>query len=83
MPKAWSPKDERQYGHIVHFCMRRHRPGFNSVVCKRVAAATVNKRRRAEGRTLSGVDPSRLSLARPLVLGGLAAYLLYKSGAAP
>lgn len=49
MPAAWSRKDERQYEHIVSSCTRSKK------TCKRVAAATVNKRRSAEGRTLSAV----------------------------
>ena len=48
MPSAWSKKDERQYEHIVAGCTRPKK------VCKRIAAATVNKRRRLEGRTLNG-----------------------------
>jgi len=47
MPAAWSRKDERQYKAIVKSCVRRR----GVKVCKRIAAATVNKRRRAEGRT--------------------------------
>ena len=49
MPAAWSRKDERQYEHIVSSCTRSKK------TCKRIAAATVNKRRAAEGRTLSAV----------------------------
>jgi hypothetical protein len=47
MPSAWSRKDERQYRHILSSCGTSSR-------CRRIAAATVNKRRRAEGRALSG-----------------------------
>ena len=50
MPVAWSPKDERQYKAIVRNCSRSRK------ICKRIAAATVNKRRRIEGRTLSGLE---------------------------
>lgn len=57
MPAAWSRKDERQYKHIVSSCTRSRK------VCKRIAAATVNKQRRLEGRTLSG-------LGNPDVSGG-------------
>jgi len=49
MPAAWSRRDERQYGHILASCKRSRK------TCKRIAAATVNKRRRFEGRTLSGI----------------------------
>ena len=48
MPAYWSKKDERQYAHILTSCKRSRK------VCKRIAAATVNKQRRVEGRTLSG-----------------------------
>jgi hypothetical protein len=49
MPAAWSKHDERQYKAIVKNCSRSKR------TCKRIAAATVNKRRRIEGHTLSGL----------------------------
>lgn len=49
MPAAWSRKDERQYEHIVSGCTRSRK------VCKRIAAATVNKRRAAEVHTFSAV----------------------------
>jgi len=51
MPAYWSRKDERQYQHILRSC-RGRRGGDKR--CRRIAAATVNKRRRYEGRTLSG-----------------------------
>jgi len=52
MPRgAWSRKDERQYEHIVDSCVTSGRRQSLST-CKRIAAATVNKQRRAEGRTL-------------------------------
>lgn len=54
MPKrAWSKKDERQYAHILTSCRAR---GRGLQTCKRIAAATVNKRRSAEGRTLGGLE---------------------------
>jgi len=60
MPAAWSKKDERQYGHILSSC----RGGKKR--CKRIAAATVNKRRRREGRTLDGlVDAEERSRENP------------------
>ena len=46
MPRAWSKKDERMYEHILDSCRGSER------TCKRIAAATVNKKRRLEGRTL-------------------------------
>lgn len=74
MPAAWSKKDERQYRHIVSSCTRSDRE------CKRIAAATVNKRRRRESRTLEGLDDGRPSrwdaLGFPLV--ALTAFLLLK-----
>jgi hypothetical protein len=48
MPKAWSDKDERQYEHIKDSERQR---GRGTRTAKRIAAATVNKRRREEGRT--------------------------------
>jgi hypothetical protein len=48
MPKAWSSKDERQYEHIKESAGKR---GRSSKRAKQIAAATVNKKRSAEGRT--------------------------------
>lgn len=47
MPKAWSKKDERQYEHIR---ASETKEGRSPTVAKRIAAATVNKQRRKEGR---------------------------------
>ena len=47
MPKSWSAKDERQYEHIK--ASQRGKGG--TARAKRIAAATVNKQRRSEGRT--------------------------------
>jgi hypothetical protein len=44
MPSYWSPKDERQYKHIVKSCHARDKRRSVST-CKRIAAATVNKHR--------------------------------------
>ena len=58
MPRgAWSKKDERQYAHILTSCASR---GRGLQTCKRIAAATVNKRRSAEGRTLGGLEGAAL-----------------------
>ena len=46
MPKAWSAKDERQYEHIKQ--SERKRGGKRAA---EIAARTVNKQRRQEGRT--------------------------------
>lgn len=48
MPDAWSDKDERQYEHIKESAMDR---GKSKKKAKEVAARTVNKQRRKEGRT--------------------------------
>lgn len=48
MPQAWSDKDERQYEHIKDSSMDR---GMPEKKAKEIAARTVNKERREEGRT--------------------------------
>jgi hypothetical protein len=48
MPAAWSDKDERQYEHIKDSSLER---GANEDKAEEIAARTVNKRRRVEGRT--------------------------------
>lgn len=48
MPKAWSHKDERQYEHIKEQSKER---GASQRRAKEIAARTVNKQRRQEGRT--------------------------------
>lgn len=48
MPKAWAPKDERQYEHIRKSERER---GRKPEKAKEIAARTVNKQRREEGRT--------------------------------
>jgi len=47
-PTAWSNKDERQYEHIKDSSMDR---GASQSKAAEIAARTVNKRRRIEGRT--------------------------------
>jgi len=49
--RAWSPKRERQYEHIKEGLEQR---GTGEDKAEEIAARTVNKRRRVEGRTLSG-----------------------------
>ena len=51
MPQAWSDKDERQYEHIKDSAEDR---GASTKRAKAIAARTVNKQRREEGRTKSG-----------------------------
>ena len=50
LPKAWSKKDERQYEHIKESSKKR---GKSSKRAKEIAAATVNKTRKKQGRTKS------------------------------
>lgn len=52
MPQdAWSEKDERQYEHIKESARER---GKSEERAEEIAARTVNKERREEGRTESG-----------------------------
>ncbi|HWL93459.1 MAG TPA: hypothetical protein VNT79_07975 [Phycisphaerae bacterium] len=48
MPEAWSNKDERQYEHIKSSAAKK---GRSKKIAKRIAAATVNKTRKKQGRT--------------------------------
>src|ERR1044072_6742946 len=48
MPEAWSSKDERKYEHIKDSSKKR---GASEKRAKQIAARTVNKGRRQEGRT--------------------------------
>lgn len=48
MPSGWSNKDERKYEHIKDSSQER---GMDKDRAKEVAARTVNKGRREEGRT--------------------------------
>jgi hypothetical protein len=48
MPQAWTSKDERQYEHIKQSEEER---GRSESRAEEIAARTVNKRRRKEGRT--------------------------------
>jgi len=50
MPSSWSKKDERMYEAIKKSCLAKDKRKTKS--CTRMAAATVNKRRKKEGRTL-------------------------------
>jgi hypothetical protein len=53
MPAAWSAKDERMYRAIKASCLKRD--ARRTRACPRIAAATVNKQRRKEERTLSDI----------------------------
>lgn len=48
MPPAWSDKDERQYEQIKQSAQQR---GKSEERAEEIAARTVNKQRRSEGRT--------------------------------
>jgi hypothetical protein len=48
MPKAWSAKDERQYEHVKE---SEKKEGKSTERAKEIAARTVNKERKTEGRT--------------------------------
>src|SRR6266849_7711519 len=48
MPQAWTDKDERKYEHIKESSLER---GANEDKAEEIAARTVNKNRRIEGRT--------------------------------
>lgn len=48
MPKAWSDKDERQYQHVKESELEA---GKSPDEAEEIAARTVNKQRREEGRT--------------------------------
>src|SRR5688572_3345268 len=48
MPKGWSDKDERKYEHIKEGELER---GVDYDTAQEIAARTVNKARREEGRT--------------------------------
>lgn len=47
---SWSKKDERQYEHVKESSQKR---GVSTKRAKEIAARTVNKQRREEGRTPS------------------------------
>jgi hypothetical protein len=51
MPEAWSSKDERKYEHIKESARER---GASVDRAEEIAARTVNRDRRVEGRTKSG-----------------------------
>jgi hypothetical protein len=59
MPKAWSSKDERQYEHI-----KQSEKSRGSKRAKEIAARTVNKKRRQEGRTKKSRSSSHKSSSR-------------------
>ena len=48
MPRAWNAKDERQYEHVKQSELER---GRDEDRAEEIAARTVNRQRRVEGRT--------------------------------
>lgn len=70
MPAAWSNKDERQYKHILKSCKRTDRRR-STQTCKRIAAATVNRQRSAEGRTLEGLQENLATPGGQVALFGI------------
>ena len=63
MPSAWSKKDERQYEHIKDSTKKR---GTTDKRAKEIAARTVNKTRRNEGRTPNKTTQGTGNPNRPL-----------------
>lgn len=70
MPAAWNRHDERQFKAILSSC-KTGRKRRSTKTCKRIAGATVNKRRRLEGRTLSGLRGLSLGSRSLLALGAI------------
>lgn len=48
MPKGWTPRDERQK---IHVEASEKKAGKSPEEAKRIGFATINEKRRAEGRT--------------------------------
>jgi len=63
MPRSWSAKDERQYEHIKQSSRER---GASEDRAQEIAARTVNKQRREEGRTSSRRTQGTGNPNRPL-----------------
>jgi len=80
MPAYWSPKDERMYKAIKASCLAQD--ARRTRACPRMAAATVNKQRRKESRTLSGLEFLPVITLLPLISivagGGLLVALIRK-----
>lgn len=56
MPKAWSDKDERQYEHVRKSSKKK---GRSDERAREIAARTVNKQRRKEGRTPNSMSQGK------------------------
>lgn len=63
MPGGWSAKDERKYEHIKESSQKR---GKGTRRAKEIAARTVNKQRREEGRTPNKTTQGTGNPNRPL-----------------
>jgi plasmid stabilization system protein ParE len=63
MPRKWSAKDERQYEHIKHSIVAHDN---DSGRAEEIAARTVNKQRRSEGRTPQAATQGTGNPALPL-----------------
>jgi hypothetical protein len=63
MPQAWSSKEERQYEHIKDSAKKR---GASMKRAKEIAARTVNKERRLEGKTANKTTQGTGSPRKPL-----------------
>jgi len=63
MPKAWNNKDERQYEHIKESLEEE---GKKTNTAQEIAARTVNKQRRKEGRTPNKTTQGTGNPNRPL-----------------
>ncbi len=63
MPKAWSAKDERKYEHIKQNAKDR---GKSTSHAEEIAARTVNKDRRLEGRTPNATTQGTGKPGKPL-----------------
>lgn len=63
MPQQWTDKDERKYEHIKQGARKRGTPVGRA---KEIAARTVNKQRRLEGRTQNRRTQGTGNPRRPL-----------------
>lgn len=63
MPNKWTPKDERQYEHIRDHLLQE---GKEPDTAEEIAARTVNKQRRKEGRTPNKTTQGTGNPHRPL-----------------
>lgn len=63
MPQAWSAKDERQYQQVKQSAKQR---GASNDRAEEIAARTVNKQRRREGRTPKQTSEGTGNPNRPL-----------------